>query len=171
MSSDTERAELPEIKTILYCTTLGPHAPYVFSYAYTLADRLGARIVALHVVESLNRKQRTLVDRYAGEGSLSTMLEKAHEEAARRLPEELKKVLSKVSGPDDWHRIVSEVVIAEGRTAQKILEHVESHKADLVVIGVHTESSVIDRVLGSTARSLVKGSPVPVLTVQVPSGL
>jgi len=171
MSSDTERVALPEFKTILYCTTLGPHAPYVFSYACALAERLGAGIVALHVVESLTSKQRTLVDRYAGEGSLSALLEKAHERAARQLPDELKKVLSKVTGPEHWNRIVKEVVVAEGRTAKEILAHVESHKADLVVIGVHTESSVIDRVLGSTARSLVKGSPVPVLTVQVPSDL
>jgi nucleotide-binding universal stress UspA family protein len=48
---------------------------------------------------------------------------------------------------------------------------VESRSADLVVIGAHTESSIIDRMIGSTARSLVKSSPVPVLTVQVPAEL
>ena len=59
---------LPDIKTILYCTSLGPHAPYVFGYAYTLAKKLDARIVALHVIESLNRKQKGLVEGYAGQG-------------------------------------------------------------------------------------------------------
>ena len=53
---------LPKIRTILYCTSLGPHAPYVFGYAYTLAKGLKARIVALHVMESLSRKQARLVE-------------------------------------------------------------------------------------------------------------
>jgi len=162
---------LPDIKTILYCTSLGPHAPYVFGYAYTLAKKLDARIVALHVIESLNRKQKTLVEGYAGQGRLADLLKNAQKEAADRLPEHMKKKLSSVSGEEDWERYVSEIIIAEGRSEKRILEAVTSRNADMVVIGAHTEHSVLDRMIGSTARSLVKSCPVPVLTVQVPSGV
>lgn len=161
---------LPEVKTILYCTSLGPHAPYVFSYACVLAGRLGAKIVALHVVESLNKKQKALVDGYAGEGRLGQLISDAHNRAAEQLPEHMRATLSEITGEDGWEELVKEVVIAEGRTTRQILRHIESRGADLVVIGAHTESSIIDRMIGSTARSLVKSSPVPVLTVQVPSG-
>ena len=61
---------LPNIKTILYCTSLGPHAPYIFGYACKLAQSLDAKIVALHVIETLNRKQKTLLAGYAGQGRL-----------------------------------------------------------------------------------------------------
>ena len=162
---------LPEIRTILYCTSLGPHAPYVFGYAYVLAKKLDAKIVALHVIEALNRKQQALVEGYAGQGRLSELLKSAQDEAANRLPEHMKKKLCSVSGDEDWERYVSEIVIAEGRSEKRILEAVESRNADLVVIGAHTESSVVERMIGSTARSLVKSCPVPVLTVQVPSGV
>ena len=162
---------LPNIKTILYCTSLGPHAPYVFGYAYVLAKKLDAKIVALHVIEALNRKQQALVEGYAGQGRLSELLKSAQDEAANRLPEHMKKKLCSVSGDEDWERYVSEIVIAEGRSEKRILEAVESRNADLVVIGAHTESSVVERMIGSTARSLVKSCPVPVLTVQVPSGV
>lgn len=171
MSSETSRVALPEIRTILYCTTLGPHAPYVFGYACTLADRLGARIVALHVVESLNTKQKALVEGYTGQGSLANLISDAHDRASRQLPEHMKNTLAPVAGEDLWDRIVQQVIIAEGRTSRQILKHVESTNADMVVVGAHTESSVIDRMIGSTARTLVKSCPVPVLTVQVPSGL
>lgn len=161
---------LPDIKTILYCTSLGPHAPYVFGYACQLAGRLGAKIVALHVMEGLNKKQRALVDGYAGEGRLGELISEAHDRAAEQLPEHMKATLSAVTGQDGWDDLVEEVVIAEGRPTRQILRYVESREADMVVIGAHTESSVIDRMIGSTARSLVKNCPVPVLTVQVPSG-
>jgi nucleotide-binding universal stress UspA family protein len=161
---------LPDIKTILYCTSLGPHAPYVFGYACVLAKRLDARIVALHVIESLNRKQKALVEGYAGQGRLGELLKSAQKEAADRLPQHMRQTLSAVSGDEDWERLVSEVVIAKGRSEKRILEAVEAKNADMVVIGAHTESSVLDRMIGSTARSLVKNCPVPVLTVQVPCG-
>jgi len=162
---------LPQIKTILYCTSLGPHAPYVFGYAYSLAKQLDARIIALHVIETLSRKQRKLLEGYAGQGELGHMLKIAHDEAARRLPDHMRRRLSSVSGEKDWERLVSEIIIAEGRSEKRILEIVDSKEADLVVIGAHTESSVLEKMIGSTARSLVKSCPVPVLTVQVPSGV
>lgn len=159
---------LPTIKTILYCTSLGPHAPYIFGYAYRLADALDARIVALHVVETLNTKQKELVDKYAGAGHLAELLTRVEKRAANEIPQRMRKILATVSGEEDWERLIAEVVIAEGRTEAQILEHVESRNADLVVIGAHTEASVIERLIGSTARSLVKSCRVPVLTVQVP---
>lgn len=162
---------LPKIRTILYCTSLGPHAPYVFGYACALAKGLDARIVALHVIESLSRKQKALVDGYAGTGRLQELLAEAQQKATEDLPRHLKNTLLASSGEEDWHKLVAEVVIAEGRAEKRILEIVESRSADLVVIGAHTESSIIDRMIGSTARSLVKSSPVPVLTVQVPAEL
>lgn len=159
---------LPRIKTILYCTSLGPHAPYVFGYACTLAKHLEARIVALHVVEALNRKQKVLLDNYAGQGRLHELLDEAREQAIAEFPKHVQKRLEAVCGEEEWSRIVSEVLVVEGEAATRIIETIAAKGADLVVIGAHTESSIIDRMIGSTARSLVKKSPVPVLTVQVP---
>ena len=45
---------LPKIKTILYTTTLGPDAPYVFRYALALARQHQAQIVAVHAMEPLS---------------------------------------------------------------------------------------------------------------------
>jgi nucleotide-binding universal stress UspA family protein len=160
---------LPNIKTILYCTSLGPHAPHIFGYACALAHNFNAKIVALHVVETLNTKQKALLEKYAGNGHLSDLLLKVEQRAADEIPLKMRSILSSVSGEEDWERLVGEIVIAEGHTEAQILTHVDSRKADLVVIGAHTEASVIDRLVGTTARSLIKSCPVPVLTVQVPN--
>jgi len=46
-----------------------------------------------------------------------------------------------------------------------ILSHVEAHDADLVVAGTHGRTGLDRYLLGSVAERLVRGSPVPVLTV------
>jgi nucleotide-binding universal stress UspA family protein len=158
---------LPKIDTILYCTGLGPNAEHIFRYAYSLAQQFGAKIVALHVMETLSRRQRAMVEGYSGLGSLSELLEKAKRDAATALPKRIEE-LCKLEAPDaDWRQIVAEVILAEGHVAEEILELVEAKGADIVVIGVHGESSLT---LGSTARRLVRECPVPVLTVRVPEG-
>ncbi len=159
---------LPNIKTILYCTSLGPHAPYIFGHAYKLAQSLDAKIVALHVIETLNRKQKTLLAGYAGQGRLQELLDDAHQQALAEFPKQVQQRLKPVCGDEEWGRLVSEVLVLEGEAVACIIETIGTKNADLVVVGAHTESSIIERMIGSTARSLVKSSPIPVLTVQVP---
>ena len=158
---------LPKIKTILYCTSLGPHAPYIFGYACTLAKHLDAKIVAVHVIEILNRKQQTLLQGYAGQGRLHELLDEAHQQALAEFPKQVQERLRPICS-DSWDRLVSEVLVLQGDAETQILETIAAKNADLVVVGAHTENSILDRMIGSTARSLVKKSPIPVLTVQVP---
>ena len=108
-----------------------------------------------------------MVEGYSGLGSLSEIVRRAHEEAARRLPERLKEVCARLAPGEDWQQTVTDVVVTEGHVAEEILRHVKSTGADLVVIGVHGDSSFT---LGSTARRLIKDCTVPVLAVQVPEG-
>ncbi len=162
---------LPKIKTILYCTSLGPHAPYIFGYACALAKSLDAKIIAVHVIETLNRKQRTLLQNYAGQGRLHELLDDAHKQALAEFPRQVQERLKPVCGADEWNRLVSEVLVLEGDAETRIIETIIAKDADLVVVGAHTENSIIDRMIGSTARSLVKRSPIPVLTVQVPENV
>ena len=158
---------LPKIETILYCTGMGANAPHVFLHAYSMARQYGARIVALHVTETLTRRQRALVEGYAGLGSLSTIVKRAQDEAARALPERMEKICERLAPGEDWRQTVKDCIVTEGRVSEQILRHAESTGADLVVIGVHGDSSFT---LGSTARRLIKDCKVPVLAVQVPEG-
>lgn len=158
---------LPKIDTILYCTGLGPNTQHIFRYAYLLAKRLDARIVALHVIEKISRRYRAMVEGYSGAGSLTELLERAKQDATTALPRRVEE-LCKAEAPDeDWRQIVADVIVAEGHVAEEILAQVGKTGADLVVVGVHGESSLT---LGSTARRLVRECPVPVLAVQVPAG-
>ncbi len=146
---------------------MGANAPHVFLHANSMARQYGAKIVALHVTETLTPRQRAMVEGYAGLGSLSEIVGQAQEEAARHLPRRLEQVCNRLAPGEDWRQTVTHVVVTEGRVAEQILRHAESTGADLVVIGVHGESSFT---LGSTARRLIKDCKVPVLSGQQPEG-
>jgi nucleotide-binding universal stress UspA family protein len=161
---------LPRIETILYCTDMGQNAPYVLRYAFFLAQHLSARIVVLHVLETLSARQRALVEGYAGQGELAKLIERAHKEAAERLPKRIAAFCEQEAGGEDWQKMIADVVVEEGRAADQILRQVEATAADLVVIGAHTESPLLDSLVGSTTRKVLRDCPVPVLTVQVPEG-
>ena len=158
---------LPKIETVLYCTGMGPNTRHIFRYAYVLAQRFEARLVALHVMETLSRRQRAMVEGYSGMGTLTDLLDEAKRETTAALPKRIEE-LCKLEAPDqDWRKTVAEVIVTEGHVAEEILNQVGATGADLVVVGVHGESSLT---LGSTARRLVRECPVPVVTVRVPEG-
>ncbi len=64
------------------------------------------------------------------------------------------------------HGIEANGLAAEAeRTAQTILEHVDSHEPDVLVIGSHGQGAFAG-LLGSVGTKLVRQSPVPVLLLR-----
>ena len=105
---------------------------------------------------------------YSGAGSLTELLDRAKQDAATALPKRIAKLCLAEAPDEDWRETVTETVVAEGHVAEEILAQVKTTGADMVVVGVHGESSLT---LGSTARRLVRECSVPVLAVQVPEGV
>jgi len=159
---------LPEVKTILYCTQMGPRAALIFRYAYLLAEKLDARIVALHVVETLSADQEVLVERYVGAGTIEKLAEKEEHDTSAELERRIRLFCREEVGGEACDARIEKILVAEGHAAPQILKHVADLGADLVVMGSHARSPVMKAVLGSTAQRVVRGSPVPVLLVRVP---
>lgn len=163
--------KLPEVRRILYCTQLGPNAAYIFRYAYALAEKLGAKITVLHVVETLTSRQEAMVEGYAGQGSLHKVVEREERGVEARLRKRIQKFCQAVVGKPDCSDLVERILVAEGhRPSDVILRHVADTGADLVIMGAHAESTALASLMGSTAQRVVRRCPVPVLTVQVPDG-
>ena len=60
-------AKIPEIKKILYTTDLSENARYAFGYAMSLANRYGAGITILHVLEDVSPFADSLVINVVGQ--------------------------------------------------------------------------------------------------------
>ena len=161
---------LPTFERILYCTQLGPNTAYVFRYAYALAKKFGAELHVLHVVDAPTDLQRQVIDGWAGEGVIEHILDEQEDEQMARIPRRIAEFCVREIGDEDWAAVVTKIIVAEGRAHRQILAHVESLRADLVVMGAHAESSLLERLMGTTAERVVQRSPVPVLVCQVPDG-
>ena len=161
---------LPTFERILYCTQLGPNTSYVFRHAYALAKKYGAELHVLHVVQAPTALQRQVIDGWAGEGVIEQVIDQQEDEQMARIPRRIAEFCTLEMGDENWREVVAKIIVAEGKAHQQILDHIESLGADLVVMGAHAESSVLERLMGNTAARVIQRSPVPVLICQVPDG-
>jgi nucleotide-binding universal stress UspA family protein len=157
---------LPELKRILYCTQMGPKAPYIFRHALAIARGFDARIVVLHVHGALLPGQKGMVEGYAGKGTLESAVKHQEREELTQLQDRVKHFFADELGQQDWHDVIEEIVVAEGKPRDEILRYVEKTGADLVVMGSHRHH-LLDVLLRSTAQGVIEKGKVPVLVVPV----
>ncbi|AXG09814.1 universal stress protein [Haloplanus rubicundus] len=62
-----------------------------------------------------------------------------------------------------------EGVVAQGTPHQAILDHIDEHDIDLVVMGTHGRTGLDRYLLGSVTEKVVRRSDAPVLTVGMPA--
>jgi nucleotide-binding universal stress UspA family protein len=145
-----------EIKKILAPTDFSDHSCYALRYARTFADRWGAELHLLNVIEpavfpteagltpmGMINLDSELAD--AAEHAMTAMLER----------EELRGAVA-VTG------------IAHGRASSAIIDYAREHAIDLIVIATHGRTGLEHLIFGSTAERVVRESPCPVLTVRPP---
>ena len=128
------------------------------AYAIQLADRFGAAVELLHVIEDPNRATA-----WASEAFVPPLPDVLHELTAttrRRLSEMQQTVADK--------GVTATTVITQGAPAAGILDHLANNRFDLVVMGTHGRTGLSHVLLGSVAEHVVRKSPCPVLTVRRP---
>lgn len=161
---------LPEIKHILYCTQIGPNSAYIFRYAVSLAEKYGARITVLHVVPTLPPEKEALIDGWIGPASIHDLVEREEQAAVGRIHQHLEAFCQRLTAGLACGKLVERILIREGEAAQEIIAEAIEARADLIVMGAHATSTLVEAIMGSTARKVLRKSPVPVLVVQVPEG-
>ncbi|MFB6154292.1 MAG: universal stress protein [Haloferacaceae archaeon] len=125
------------------------------AYRHALSVFTDADVVVMHVVDP----QET----HYGEGQLlydDDEYERVQADA-RNLLEEASRVAD-----DEFGRSVEAVLAVNRVPEDAILSYVEDAAIDHVVIGSHDRRNVLDVVLGSVTRSVVRNCPVPVTVVR-----
>lgn len=162
---------LPEIKTILYATGLGPGAPHVFRYAMTEAEKHQARLVVLHVLEPLNPFGQHLVELHISHEQRQQIQDQARDHARSKIDERIRRLCEKEScHVAVGEKIVDEIRVMEGQPHLEIVSCAREIKADLIIIGSHRHSAMGEAMLGHTANRVVHRSEIPVLLVRIPDG-
>jgi len=170
--------DLPEIKIkkILYATDLSENAVHAFAYAVSLANLYGAGITILHVLAEYpgeefitnmisadtweEIKQRNFA------GARDQLIGKRRGQAA--LKQALEAFSEEAQAGEDQTFDTDEILIESGQPAEVIVETARERNCDLIVVGTHGHSTLKDVLVGSTARWVLKNSPIPVLVIRLP---
>ncbi len=160
---------LPAIKTILYAAGLCPGAPYVFRYALTLARKHQAQIIIVHGIEPLSQFSQSLVEQYISHADSEEIHRKARETFKAAITEQLARLCAaECPNAQECQLLVTSIRVVDGYPANVIVDAAKDCKADLIVMGAHSHSTVGEIMLGSNTRKVLHNAGQPVLVVKIP---
>ncbi|OSI12713.1 universal stress protein [Neisseria canis] len=126
--------------------------------AVKVAKMSGASILALHVVDLL-RMEREEVMVWEGEA-----LNEKVREAARQILDDAKRAVAG-SGVSFESKVLSN---AGEKIEDIVLDEVEDSGCDLIAMGTHGYTGMMNLLLGSVAKGVLRKADVPVLLVRMP---
>jgi universal stress protein A len=141
-----------EIHQILAPTDFSEYSKQAIAYAREWAQRFGAKLVLLHVVELPTYRLEGLPPSRLGASFLGDLERQAADELAQVLPQEAEV------------EVVRRVVV--GVPYRKIVEVAAAEKVDLIVMATHGRTGLSHLIMGSVAERVVRTAPCPVLTMR-----
>lgn len=118
-----------------------------------LAQRLGAQVVLLHVIEDLGQQFSPVLETYWLESTLE-----------RELTERAQEVLQGGAQQAQQLGLSVQTLTQHNRASAGILQ--EAQGCDLIVMGTHGRSGMQRWLLGSVAEAVLQQAPCPVLVVR-----
>jgi nucleotide-binding universal stress UspA family protein len=163
------------IKKILYATDLSENAVHAFAYAVSLANLYGAGITILHVLAEFPGEEfiANMINTDTWEEIKGRHYSDAREQliGKKRGSVAIKEVLEAFSDEAKAQEqifVTDEVLIKNGVPAEVIVETAKDRNCDLIVVGTYGHGTLTDVLVGSTAKWVLKNSPIPVLVIRLP---
>lgn len=137
-------------RTLVVTTDFSANSAVAMQPALAIAERFGARLVLLHVLEAPSTDPS-----HPGKALLRELAAMAHEQ------------LEEFGGREIGGRVPWTPEVASGPAAQTIIDAALRHEADLIVVATHGRTGVLHLLMGSVAERVVRTAACPVLTVRV----
>ena len=144
------------LNRILVPVDFSAHSEKAVRYATTLANKFGARVSLIHVVED-----PFVTGAWQSEAFIPNIPELLTQLLTAKQTQlaVLKKDLA-------VHGFVVETNVITGRPSQAIVEYAAAGHFDLIVMGTHGRTGLSHALLGSVAERVVQKAPCGVLTVR-----
>ena len=149
------------ITNILVPVDFSPHAEHAFTYATTLAERFGAKLALVYVVD----------DSFVTGGWSSEIYVSNVPELMENLIADADRRLATLKASAAALGLTAETAVIRGRPAHAIVEHAKNGGFNLIVMGTHGRTGVSHVVMGSVAERVLRKAPCPVLTVRATEAL
>jgi nucleotide-binding universal stress UspA family protein len=166
-----------QIRKILYATDLSESAVHAFSYAVSLANQYGAGITFLHVFAEIPGEEyiTNMIPPDTWEGIKKKHFSEARDKLIGKKRDHIvmREVLeafseeAKVNAKDQAF-VTDEILIKTGAPPEIIVQTAKERNCDLIVVGTHGHGIISEVLIGSTAKWVVRHSPIPVLVIRLP---
>lgn len=150
------------MKKVLIALDYNPNSEKVVDKGYELAQLMEAKVCLFHVLAEVRYYGMQYEPFMGYEGYAFPIDYKIQEEFVNVAKDYLEKTAAHLHGDN----IITH--LAEGDTAKKILEFAEEWKADVVVMGTHSHSTLEKLFLGTVASTVLERTKIPVY--MVPTG-
>jgi nucleotide-binding universal stress UspA family protein len=173
MPPEAKRPLVPQFQKLLYVTDLSGTARHAARYACSLGHTYHAAVTLLHVipddVQTLSTEAGLNLADHMGreewENFHADGLAKARAAIHRRIREtshQVRRDMPQCPLSDD------KVIVKVGDPAQQILATAEEGDFDLIIMGTHGHGKFEEKMIGSTAREVIRRSRRPVMVVRLP---
>ena len=151
----------PEFTKIVCAVDASEHSEPVLAAAVVLAERHGAELVVLTVLESIESFMHARMHEYLHDDQR----EQLQREGRARIEQTLRAQVAAALG--DETSVPVQIDFAEGRPSRAILDYAHEAGASLLVLGSHSHSALGELLIGSTAREVTQHARLPVLLVPI----
>ncbi len=142
-----------EVRKVLFPVDLAGSSYRIASRARSIADRFGAELHLVYVLEALDGYSTFFVPHL----SLDLMETEGMALAERHLEEFAEKYF------EDRPRV--KLAVFRGDPVEQIRKYVESEKIDMVIVATHNRLPLERAIFGDTAKHIARSSPVPVMVI------
>lgn len=158
------------LRKILIAIGEPPVSEKILESGLTLADKLGAQILLLHVLNPLIQRNFPLVSSPLVGGILPIVNEQSIEQYMKEWQKYEKSCLERLQSDAQQandRNIKAEILQSWGDSAPMICEAAQNWSADLIVMGRNQHSTLSEIFLGSTSNYVVHHAHCSVMVIQL----
>jgi nucleotide-binding universal stress UspA family protein len=146
-----------DIRHILVPTDFSKHSQNALTYAVAFAEKFGAELHLLYVVQDLSL---FVPDPVAGGPPFPPPVE--------QITAAVRTSLDRLIEENQLRRFPVHAEVREGAPFQEIIVYAREKQIDLIVMGTHGRTGLAHVLMGSVTERVVRKAPCPVLTVRHP---
>jgi nucleotide-binding universal stress UspA family protein len=146
-----------DLKRILLPTDFSKFSQSAFQYAAALAEKFGAEIYLLHVVQNLSVMIPDMIT-----------VTPAVMPSVEQLTASVRSALERLVKENQLDSTRLQLEVREGTPFYEIIQFAKEKEIDLIVMGTHGHTGLAHMLLGSVTEKVVRKAPCPVLTVRHP---
>jgi nucleotide-binding universal stress UspA family protein len=160
---------VPDIKNILYATDLSENAHYALKYATAIANRFGAAITILHVLEELSPSSSGIVSEIVGKKRWGDLKKRNEEKVITSIRSRIENGCNEINqNTPECPFIVQNIIVKSGHPVDQIIHYAEKKDCDMVIMGSRGHGILSEAMLGNTSRRVLRRCTKPVLVVRLP---